>query len=107
MLVKMYPNDHTAETRYSPAECTGTRTVSVTGAPGEQHVSTSYVESQNLSVRTTNWRYTVLTNGFSKKITNHAASVALGYFVYNFIKIHRTLRTSPAMALASRIGCGT
>jgi len=68
------------------------------GTPDEQHISTSYVERQNLTVRTTNRRYTRLTNGFSKKIENHAASVALGYFAYNFIKIHRTLRTSPAMA---------
>ena len=68
------------------------------GTPDEQHISTSYVERQNLTVRTTNRRYTRLTNGFSKKIENHAASVALGYFAYNVIKIHRTLRTSPAMA---------
>lgn len=68
------------------------------GTPDEQHISTSFVERQNLSVRMTNRRYTRLTNGFSKKIENHAASVALGYFAYNFIKIHRTLRTSPAMA---------
>jgi hypothetical protein len=98
MLVKMYTNDRTAETRYSPAECTGTRTVRVMGTPDEQHILTSYVERQNLTVRTTNRRYTRSTNGFSKKIENHAASVALGYFAYNFIKIHRTLRTSPAMA---------
>jgi hypothetical protein len=56
------------------------------------------VERHNLSVRTTNRRFTRLTNGFSKKIDNHAASVALGYFAYNFIKIHRTLRMTPAMA---------
>jgi hypothetical protein len=60
--------------------------------------SPGYVERQNPSVRMTNRRYTRLTNGFSKCIENHAASVALGYFAYNFIKIHRTLRTSPAMA---------
>jgi hypothetical protein len=68
------------------------------GHADEQHISTSYVERQNLSVRMTNRRYTRLTNGFSKCIENHAASIALGYFAYNFIKIHRTLRTSPAMA---------
>ena len=56
------------------------------------------MERHNLSVRTTNRRFTRLTNGFSKKIDNHAASVALGYFAYNFIKIHRTLRMTPAMA---------
>jgi hypothetical protein len=77
------------------------------GTPDEQHISTSFVERQNLSVRMTNRRYTRLTNGFSKKIENHAASVALGYFAYNFIKIHRTLRTSPAMAAGVADSCGT
>ncbi len=62
------------------------------------YINTSYVERQNLSVRMTNRRFTRLTNGFSKKMENHIAAVALGYFAYNFIKIHRTLRTSPAMA---------
>jgi IS1 family transposase len=98
MLIKTYTNDREGEIRYSPAECTGTRTVRVIGTPDEQHISTSFVERQNLSVRMTNRRYTRLTNGFSKKLENHAASIALGYFAYNFIKIHRTLRTSPAMA---------
>ena len=98
MLIKQYTNDREGEVRYSPAECTGTRMIRITGTPDEQHISTSFVERQNLSVRMTNRRYTRLTNGFSKKIENHAASVALGYFAYNFIKIHRTLRTSPAMA---------
>jgi len=68
------------------------------GEPDPKHISTSYIERQNLSVRMTNRRYTRLTNAFSKKIENHAASVALGYFAYNFIKIHRTLRVTPAMA---------
>src|SRR6266516_992785 len=64
----------------------------------KKHISTSFVERHNLSVWMTNRRYTRLTNAFSKKIENRAASVALGYFAYNFIKIHRTLRMSPAMA---------
>ena len=98
MLIKQYTNDREGEVRYSPAECTGTRMIRITGTPDEQHISTSFVERQNLSVRMTNRRYTRLTNGFSKKIENHAASVALGYFAYNFIKIHRSLRMSPAMA---------
>ena len=67
-------------------------------SPDPKHISTIYVERHNLSVRMTNRRFTRLTNAFSKKIENHAAAVALGYFAYNFIKIHRTLRTTPAMA---------
>jgi hypothetical protein len=66
--------------------------------PDPAHISTSYVERHNLSVRMTVRRYTRLTNAFSKKIENHTAAVALGYFAYNFIKIHRTLRVTPAMA---------
>jgi hypothetical protein len=68
------------------------------GDPDPDHISTSYVERQNLNVRMTNRRFTRLTNAFSKKIENHCAAVALGYFAYNFIKIHRTLRMTPAMA---------
>lgn len=66
--------------------------------PDPKHISTSYVERQNWSVRTAMRRYTRLSNGFSRKIQNHAAAVALYYFAYNFIKIHRTLRVTPAMA---------
>jgi hypothetical protein len=72
-----------------------------------KYISTSYLERQNLSVRMTNRRFTRLTNTFSKKIENHAASVALGYFAYNFIKIHRTLRMTPAMVLALHGKCAT
>lgn len=71
----------------------------ITGQPEEQHISTSFVERQNWTVRTTLRRYTRLSNGFSRKLQNHAAAVALNYFAYNFIKIHRTLRVSPAMAV--------
>jgi hypothetical protein len=70
----------------------------ITGRPDPNHISTSFVERQNWSVRTAMRRYTRLSNGFSRKIENHAAAVALNYFAYNFIKIHRTLRVSPAMA---------
>jgi hypothetical protein len=69
------------------------------GNPDPAHICTSHVERQNLSVRMTNRRYTRLTNAFSKKIENHAASVALGYFAYNFISIHRTLCVTPAMVV--------
>ena len=62
------------------------------------HISTSYVERQNWTVRTTMRRYTRLSNGFSRKIEDHMAAVAINYFAYNFIKIHTTLRPSPAMA---------
>lgn len=97
-LVKIYGADVEGQKRYSPAQCIGTRTHAVVGDPDPRYISTSYVERQNLSVRMTVRRYTRLTNAFSKKIENHAASVALGYFAYNFIKIHRTLRMTPAMA---------
>ena len=70
----------------------------VSGRPDYKHVSTSFVERQNRSVRTSMRRYTRLSNGFSRKLENHAAATALNYFAYKFIKIHRTLRTSPAMA---------
>lgn len=99
MLVKMYSADpREDEKRYSPAQCIGTQLAVVTGRPDPKHISTSYVERQNWSVRTAMRRYTRLSNGFSRKIENHAAAVALNYFAYNFIKIHRTLRVSPAMA---------
>jgi 3-methyladenine DNA glycosylase/8-oxoguanine DNA glycosylase len=94
-LVKIYGNDPEAEKRYSPAECVGCEKKVIMGTPDPEHISTSYVERQNLSVRMTNRRYTRLTNAFSRKLENHAAAVALGYFAYNFIKM---LRTTPAMA---------
>jgi hypothetical protein len=95
---KMFGNDADAETRYSPAQCIGSQSAVVTGRPDLNHIRTSYVERQNWSVRTAMRRYTRLSNGFSRKIENHAAAVALNYFAYKFIKIHRTLRVSPAMA---------
>jgi hypothetical protein len=99
MLVKMYGNDpREDETRYSPAQCIGCRSVVVSGNPDPKQISTSIAERQNWSVRTAMRRYTRLSNGFSRKIENHAAAVALNYFAYNFIKIHRTLRMTPAMA---------
>jgi IS1 family transposase len=97
-LMKHYGNDPEGEKRYSPAVCTGAQKIIRLGDPELKHVSTSYVERHNLSVRTTVRRFTRLTNAFSKKIENHMAAVALGYFAYNFIKINRTLRVTPAMA---------
>lgn len=97
-LVKYYGNEPEAQKRYSPAVCTGAEKIIRLGDPDPKHISTSYVERHNLSVRMTVRRFTRLTNAFSKKIENHCAAIALGYFAYNFIKIHRTLRVTPAMA---------
>jgi len=97
-LQKLYGETSEFEKRYSPAQCIGCKRQELIGAPDPKYISTSFVERHNLSVRMTNRRYTRLTNAFSKKIENHAAAVALGYFAYNFIKIHRTLRVTPAMA---------
>ena len=98
MLVKLYGNDQENERRYSPAQCIGAVPTLITGRPDPAHISTSYVERQNWTVRTTMRRYTRLSNGFSRKVENHMAAVSINYFAYNFIKIHRTLRVSPAMA---------
>ncbi len=98
MLHKIYGAPTENETRYSPALCIGCEMKEINGRPDPQHVSTSFVERQNWTVRTTMRRYTRLSNGFSRKLENHAAATALNYFAYNFIKIHRTLRVSPAMA---------
>jgi len=100
MLVKLYGHDQENERRYSPAQCIGAVPSVITGRPDPSHISTSYVEPkrQNWSVRTSMRRYTRLSNGFSRKIENHMAAVAINYFAYNFIKIHSTLRVSPAMA---------
>lgn len=99
-LVKLYGSEggKTSEVRYSPAECTGTRKRRVEGNPDERHVSTSYVERNNLTMRMHMRRFTRLTNGFSKKIENHAYAVALHMMYYNFVRVHGKLRMSPAMA---------
>jgi IS1 family transposase len=97
-LVKMYGPTITAPGRYSPAECTGAKKNRVEGNPDGAHISTSYVERQNLTMRMHMRRFTRLTNAFSKKIENHAHAVALHMMYYNFVRIHKTLRMTPAMA---------
>jgi IS1 family transposase len=103
MLVKLHgagpaTTDDAAGRRYSPAECVGIRKETITGQPDPKHVSASYVEQSNLSIRMHMRRFTRLTNAHSKKLENHTWAVALHVMFYNFVRIHSTLRTSPAMA---------
>ena len=97
-LVKLYGASEEVDTRYSPAKCIGCLSKRVTGNPDPKHVSTSYAERQNLTMRMHMRRFTRLTNGFSKKVENHIHMVALYAVFYNFTKIHKTLRVTPAMA---------
>ncbi len=96
-LQKIYGAAIENETRYSPARCIGCDMKVVSGNPDPKHVSTSFVERQNLSMRMSIRRFTRLTNAFSKKVENHAAAVALWFMYYNFCRVHQTLRVTPAM----------
>ena len=97
-LIKVYGNaPETFKGRYSPADCTGIVKRTVEGQPDEKHISTSFVERQNLTMRMQMRRFTRLTNAFSKKFENHMHMVALYTVWYNFIRIHKTLRVTPAM----------
>jgi hypothetical protein len=95
-IVKMYGPDPEGEKRYSPAVCIACEKNALVGSPDPKHISTSYVERQNLTIRMGNRRFT--RNAFSKKIEYHVASLAIQYTYYNFVRIHQTLRVTPAMA---------
>ncbi|WP_339715975.1 IS1 family transposase, partial [uncultured Sneathiella sp.] len=99
-LIKIYggPSGNKGhEKKYSPAECAGIRKTLVEGEPDKALVSTSHIERQNLTMRMHMRRFTRLTNGFSKKVENHAYAVALHFMYYNYVRVHQTLKVSPAM----------
>lgn len=98
-LIKDYGKDPAQpESRYSPAKCLSVETRVRMGDPDKRHISTSYVERQNLTMRMGMRRFTRLTNGFSKKVENHAAAVSLHFMHYNFARVHKSLGMTPAMA---------
>lgn len=98
MLIKLYSNPPTEhQTRYSPGVCCGARKAKIAGHPDKRHVSTSYAERHNLQMRMSMRRFTRLTNAHSKKIQNHVYSIAIYTMFYNFVRIHSTLRVTPAM----------
>lgn len=98
MLIKQYGNETGApESRYSPGKCLGAKKRQIDGNPAFDHVSTSYAERQNRNIRMQNRRYTRLTNAFSKKADMPAYSIAITFMYHNFVRIHRTLKMTPAM----------
>jgi transposase-like protein/IS1 family transposase len=97
-IVKIYANNPEGESRYSPAQCTGCKKKVIHGRPDLERVGTSRIERHNLSVRMENRRFTRLTNGFSKKWEKHRAALALYFAYYNFCRMHKSLRCTPAMA---------
>jgi IS1 family transposase len=97
VLQKIYGQDANPEKRYSPAVCLGCEVKEITGSPDPKHISTSYVERQNLTMRMSMRRFTRLTNAFSKKVENHAAAIAVYFMYYNFGRVHQTIRVTPAM----------
>jgi IS1 family transposase len=96
-LVKVYGSSTEGQKRYSPAMIIGTTQAEIVGDPDPAHISTSYVERQNLNMRMGMRRFTRLTNAFSKKLDNHIATLALFHMHYNFARVHQTLRVTPAM----------
>jgi IS1 family transposase len=107
MLVKTYGDTPArgAARKYSPSAFTGAHKTTVSGYPDQEHISTSYVERQNLTMRMNMRRFTRLTNGFSKKVENHMHAISLRFMHYNFARIHKTLRVTPAMeaGIADRV----
>lgn len=98
VLQKIYGTPAEGQKRYSPPECIGIQTNVIEGRPDPKHISTSYVERSNLTLRMHNRRFTRLTNAFSKKFESHVHMVAIYTVWYNWVRIHKTLRTTPAMA---------
>jgi len=97
MLIKLYGSDTALDRRYSTGQCIGTQMAVLAGSPDPLHISTSYVERLNLTTRMQVRRFTRLTNAFSKKLENHEAAIALHFMHYNFCRVHKTLRVTPAM----------
>lgn len=97
LLIKLYGNPSQPDTRYSPGVCIGTESVRIIGTPDPKHISTSYVERQNLTMHMSMRRFTRLTNAFSKKVENHVHMLAIYFMYYNFCRVHTTLRVTPDM----------